>query len=275
MADELDPNPGPDEIDEEVDLLDPEADDDPDGTAADTETPEDDDEDDSSSDEGDGGRDGDRAADQRGPRGVPDARQRDARRNRESRLQDQLDRQARELDELKRRNTGESDGERRQRQRQEEENARLQGPEAYADYKLDQAKQENRQFLGQLMRRTDDASDSSKFDRLASRNQVYASVADEVETEHQRIMASNPGYVPNREALAQIIIGRRAVERGGRAATRQRTRAAEGVRREAVRAPSNGASTVSQPRRRQAKDFGELSIEEMEAQLNGIPVRSR
>lgn len=267
MADELDPQPGPDEVDEEPDLLEPETDDDPDGSAADTETPEDDAED---GDEGDDG-DGDQAsADQRGPRGVPDARQRDARRNRESRLQERIDALERQITT---RQPGESDAERRARQRQEEENARLQGPEAYADYKLEQAKQENRQLLGQLMRRTDDANDMAKFDRLASRNQVYASVADEVEAEHQRIMQSNPGYVPNREALAQIIIGRRAAERGMRAATRQRTRAAEGVRRETVRAPANGASTVARSRQRSVKNFGELSVEEMEAQLGNIPVR--
>ena len=271
MADEQDVNPGPDEVDEEPDPLTPEADDDPDGAAGDTDTPEDDD-----AEDGDAGDDGDgeaASADQRGPRGVPDARQRDARRNRESRLQEQLDRPARALEELKRGRSGESDAERRARERQEEENARLQGPEAYADYKLEKAKLENRQFLGQLMRRTDDASDSAKFDRLSARNPVYASVADEVEAEHQRIMQSNPGYVPNREALAQIIIGRRAAERGVRAATRQRTRAAEGVRRETVRAPANSASTVASSRRRQVKDFSELSVEEMEAQLGQVRIR--
>ena len=267
MADDSQPSVETEETDDELDVEEPEAEpDEPDDTeGAETEDEEPD---------GEAGEDEDEPERPRErQRGRPDAAQRNARRTRESRLQDRIDRLERQLGTPARNQTDFAEQRRQldQRRSQELEAARLDGPERYADVRDRHLRED---FQADSQRRDFAAAESvdqARFDRLRDRDPTVDRVADEVERRVQQLRAN--GTLPSsgqRETIANIILGERMRARVARAGTKQRRVAAETRERQTVRRPPNPASTVRQGR--QPRSINEATVEEIEAQLGNIPM---
>lgn len=95
-----------------------------------------------------------------------------------------------------------------------------------------------------------DQSDSAKFDRLVDRDPLVARVADKVEAEYQKLSAQ--GRPVSREILADIQVGKMMRANQKTAGTKQRKKAAEGVKRETVQPRrASGDAPASRGRRGQ------------------------
>jgi hypothetical protein len=205
---------------------------------------------------------------------VPSAEQRDRRVARESRWQ-------RENNELRERLGRYEQAQQQDWQRREAEaleQARNQGPEAVAQYIADRSERRAAAMFAYSQRQTADSSDRVNFQMLVRDHPNLQRLADQVEEQHQRLLATDPNYRPNRVAVAKYLMGEHFFERGSNASSgQQRRRANEGVQRETTRAPSSTASQVPSTNsgRRRARSFADLTVEEMEAQLANIPVRTR
>lgn len=208
-------------------------------------------------------------------RGVPDARQRERRLTRQEEFDRAVDRAVeRRISQNQPR--GVDQAEQRQqllaRRKQELDDARMQGPEAYADVR-DRHLREDYQ-ADTRAREIRDADDRNvmRFERLCDRDPLINSIRREVEEEVQRLKAQGVP-TPDREIVADVLLGRRYRERASRSISKQRRTADDSVRRQTVRAPSNLGSQQPAQRRRGARNFAELSVDEMERQIGGLPVR--
>lgn len=208
-------------------------------------------------------------------RGVPDGRHRERRLTRQEEFDRAVDRAVeRRISQNQPR--GVDQAEQRQqllvRRQKELDDARMQGPEAYADVR-DRHLREDYQ-ADTRAREIRDADDRNvmRFERICDRDPLVNSVRREVEDEVQRLKAQGVPS-PDREIVADVILGRRYRERAGRSISKQRRTADENVRRQTVRAPANLGSQQPAQRRRGARNFAELSAEEMERQIGSLPVR--
>lgn len=100
--------------------------------------------------------------------------------------------------------------------------------------------------LGGIELRSADREDKAEFRALCAEAPHYQAIRQEVEERLQKIRATGQN-IP-REALAKFIIGERAVERAGRAGSRQRKQAETRVERQTAR-PSGARSDVAGARR--------------------------
>lgn len=115
--------------------------------------------------------------------------------------------------------------------------------------------------IGQLASFVGDSADRAEFRSACAQDPMLASVADDVEAELSRIRAESRGTInPKREALGELLLGRRMRARGKGAKTRQETRAAKDRQRETAR-PGNSRSDVRGGGRR----TGRLSEQEARA----------
>jgi hypothetical protein len=84
-----------------------------------------------------------------------------------------------------------------------------------------------------------DAADRTDFAAKCARNPALATVAEQVEVELKRIRAN--GNNTDRETIAAYVLGKRALERGASAATRQGKKGAARIESQRAR-PSGGRS---------------------------------
>lgn len=98
-----------------------------------------------------------------------------------------------------------------------------------------------------------DSADSAKFERLVDRNPLYAKVRDKVEAEFDKFRREGKP-VPPRETLAELFIGRMVVANSGAAKTKQKTRAAEGIRRETTKPQRARSAAPGERQRRGTED---------------------
>lgn len=158
------------------------------------------------------------------------------------------------------------------RRQRELEDARLQGPEAYADAQNRHLREDSdARERARDMRYADDRQ-ADRWDRLCERSAVYDNLRDDVEREVQRLK-SNGIYAPDRQLIANALFGQRQIERLGRVKGQQQRRADETTRSRTVNAPANRSSQITQSRRRGARNFADMSVSDMEAALGSIPVR--
>lgn len=145
------------------------------------------------------------------------------------------------------------------------ERARLDGPEAIAQFYAREANESFTQRQTALQIQLLDSQDQSRFEALASRNPVADRMRDRVEEllRAERARGSNP----TREAIFYYELGKRAFQRLQREGTKQRQRGAAAVARETVRAPNTRSNVPSDNRRgnssereARAKRLSDMSI---------------
>lgn len=208
-------------------------------------------------------------------RGTPDGRQRERRLSRQEEFDRAVDRAVeRRISQIQPRGADPAE-QRRQleaRRKQELDEARMQGPEAYADVRDRHLREDYQADTRAREIRDADDRNALRFERVCDRDPLVNSVRREVEAEIQRLKAQGVPS-PDREIVADVILGRRYRERAGRSISKQRRQASETVQRQTVRAPSNLSGQQPAQRRRGARNFAELSLEEMERQIGNLPVR--
>lgn len=212
------------------------------------------------------------------PRRGPDASQRDRRLTRQEEFDRAVERAVerrlgRQVQQPSQVDWAAQQRELQARRQQELDAARLESPERYADVATRHAR-EDFEFRERAREMRDaDFRQSDKWDRLCERYPVYDNLRDEVEREVNRLKA-NGIYAPDRQLLADSIFGRRQIERMGRVRGQQQRRADDATRSRTVRNPANPAGQVPAARRRGGRNFADLSVSEMEAQLGNMPVRT-
>lgn len=122
--------------------------------------------------------------------------------------------------------------------------------------RLDYLRQkDNRQLQGQMQQlqlQIADTSDRTAFEAECSRHDVLRKLAPEVEGELAKMRAAGGTGIP-RLAIAQFLIGKKAMESASRNLGKQGKRAQAGVRREAAK-PGRPAGDVGAQRRGGKKD---------------------
>lgn len=115
----------------------------------------------------------------------------------------------------------------------ERQRVALMTPDEKVDYYRQQDRQELDRRFGQMQFQQAVATDKMGFQALCTAKPAYAAVADEVE---KRIADEHAkGNFVSREALAKYVIGERMVERGTRAAPKQRKAADARVAQQTAR----------------------------------------
>lgn len=229
--------------------------------------------------DGDAGEQGDddrRRGERDDARGRPDTRQRDRRVSRETASERRIEaRLRREFEARLPQPTRGPDPAEQQRQRQQLEQQRqaeIDQLEAAGNYKgmaaaaARHVREDNDARFNHLAAQTRDSSDRSDFRALCAEKPVYAGIRDDVEATIANLRQQG-NYIATREQVAKFILGERVVNGAGRARGQQTRRAAEGVARERVRAPSGARSDVRPGTGRRGRNFNDLSVEEMEADL--------
>lgn len=218
-----------------------------------------------------------RSTQRREARGEPSREQRDRRLSEEERFQREVDRAVeRRLSTVRPQHQVDPEAQRRQlqeRRQRELDEARLQGPEAYADVRDRHLREDYRADAQAREFRETNQRFQDRYDRLCERNHAYEDVRDEVE----RIAAGirQQGIAPDLELIGNNILGKRYAERMLKQGNQQRRNATAETRRQTTRSSSAGAaSTQANSRRSGRRSFAELSVQEQERQLAGLPVRT-
>lgn len=116
---------------------------------------------------------------------------------------------------------------------------------------LEEVKQSHAAELNGVKFQVWDATDSSKFERLCDRHQVYDRIRDKVEDRYADL--ARQGKATSREVIAKFMLGEMMVANAGRAKTKQTRRADEGIRRETTK-PTRARSTVAPDRQRRGQE---------------------
>ena len=159
--------------------------------------------------------------------------------------EERAERFERELAEVRQQISGRTSAE-----KEAEERARLElmGPDEKIEYYRRKDREEVNARLMQMEFRSWDATDRSRFESLCTRNDAFAKVSKDVDTELARIRKN--GQNTERETIALYLIGKAAVERAGRANGKQRRQGAERIEREKVRSPRGGSDVRAGAERR-------------------------
>lgn len=221
---------------------------------------------------------GDEPGERRTARGQPDDRQRDRRRTREEEFQREVDRAVeRRLSQNQPTRTVDYAAQHREleeRRRRELEDARLQGPEAYADTRDRHLREDYRSADIVREARHADDRDMDRFNGLCDKNSIYSNIRDDVDREVARLRSGGAGVV-NREAIANFLLGKRYAARAAKQGSQQRKHADSETRRQTVRAPASTASQHSETRGRRSRNWADKSVEEMERELASQPIRTQ
>lgn len=159
------------------------------------------------------------------------------------------------------------------RRKQELDDARMQGPEVYADARDRHLREDFDARERAREARESDNREQDRFERLCDRDKIVSSVRPLVDRRVQELRADGITGPLNREIIANDIIAKRYRERAARAGTQQRRAAATTNARQTVRNPTSASGQQSAPRSRRG-NFADLSVEDMERTLGTIPVKS-
>lgn len=147
-----------------------------------------------------------------------------------------------------------------QQQAEERERIALMTPDERTDYLVNKTRQEVNGEIQGLRFQMQDSADKTAFDALCARKPHFDAVRDDVEKQLVE-MRRNGGTAP-RETLALYFIGKRADERAGRAAPRQKRKADDRIQRQTAR-PGNGKGD-------QRNDSGRRGGDEKSARANRL-----
>lgn len=168
----------------------------------------------------------------------------------------------RRLDEIERQRNIPNAEEMRRRELVEEEEARLAGPEAFADLKIRRSEGRIAAQLNGMAFRQADIDDKASFRELAADHPAIKAIAAEVEETLAQYRRN--GNNPTREAVAKYLLGDRLLKR---APAQQRRQVKDGQRRVAAQTTRRGTGGGGDVRRdgRPAAD----SLKAIEARLKG------
>ena len=127
------------------------------------------------------------------------------------RLADEADRLRRELEDTRRRIPQQPVED----PRIEQERLALMSPEDRMQYQLDKALRQNEQRTQQLLFQQQQQLDKQAYDFKAKDDKLYASMAEAVEKEYQRVISQ--GRYASREDIHTYLVGQRAKEQRGKA----------------------------------------------------------
>jgi hypothetical protein len=124
------------------------------------------------------------------------------------RLSDENARLAREMEDLRRRVPVQQED-----PRVEQERLALMSPEDRMQYQLDKALRVNQQQTQQALFNMQLQQDKTAYDAKAKENKVYRRFAEDVEREHQKLLAA--GRHASREDILKYVVGQKALEQQG------------------------------------------------------------
>jgi hypothetical protein len=161
-----------------------------------------------------------------------------------------------------------------EQRKRELEDARMQGPEAYADTRDRHLREDYNQDRQIQAVQQADERDQLRFDRLCDREPIYDSMRDDVEREIANIRGNGYTGPISREAVAERMFGKRQIERAKGSARQQRRNAAAAAQRQNGRSSNGGAPSTQPASRGSRRNFADLSLAEMEQQLARIPIKN-